>query len=902
MTQSNGDNSTLGKDSESMSPNRDLPNPPVTKSMNDGADFWYDGIGVNPIPAITTNKQKVDENGNQLPIHPFGILKYYWNGETYNLRDDDMPRELFEYLKLNNCYEKGIAAAGGLIHRGVNKGKYLIMIDGDNQSGIDAVFRNGLKSLKTKTLVEQHNDRPDKLHAYYIANRPIETIPATDKPNGIKFEVKSKSNAGLQFVCPSLHKDGEKYEIVSECKVPLFIPDEEVDKFENHLLTLAGQEGDTKKSVKELHENKTIKTKGEGGRLDLVRIIDSWKIKNPELTEPILTAMAKEFSKEHHDPVCSDAYIESSVKSAMGFTEPIIAERQVTKKQQEKIDENWKIIKSSLHTKNDKRKAKLAINEIYVEAEKPEIDFEEEDEGSLFKQVTDVLNKKIKRTVIAEDNKSQVIVMIQQDDHVEALDLESVRFRHILQVLVSKELGLEPIDKDDCDKITSQLIAEAQVAGADIEKSYNRIQSDEQRVVIDLGNQDFECVEITKDKIEIKKLDENSPILQRTQSTASQVKPVFNQTRLNESHTVIPNHDLPNPTGSIKEFANLMNFKDVQLFSVHLVAMFLPHVTTPIMALKGVAGSQKTTTSAAIKRIVDPSGDSLDANVLSISTKRDDIIMTMYNRYLTVFENVSKIDTDTSDILCRAVTGSSNVKRAHYKNTEENIMTFKRKIILNGVTPKFNNGDLQTRLIKYNKKNKKEITFLTDSQFEEKFVELRPRVLGEVFTVILRVLGKIDGYTITAKTRMAEFERWGELISQELGYPENTFGNIYEKKMKESSLEDKDNYPIIGIIEGLMEGKKEHVDSVSNLYNEIRTQAANNGLDLKEKYVSFPKAANQLKDRMTDVGTIFDNLGIGFEFWNNTDDKDFTKNIKMVKLTNENLTPKQTEFKTSDDT
>ena len=53
---------------------------------------------------------------------------------------------------------------------------------------------------------------------------------------------------------------------------------------------------------------------------------------------------------------------------------------------------------------------------------------------------------------------------------------------------------------------------------------------------------------------------------------------------------------------------------------------------------------------------------------------------------------------------------------------------------------------------------------------------------------------------------------------------------------------------------------------------------------------------------MTDVGTIFDNLGIGFEFWNNTENNGFTKNIKMVKLTNENLTPKQTEFKTSDDT
>ena len=274
--------------------------------------------------------------------------------------------------------------------------------------------------------------------------------------------------------------------------------------------------------------------------------------------------------------------------------------------------------------------------------------------------------------------------------------------------------------------------------------------------------------------------------------------------------------------------------------------------------------------------------------------------MTMYNRYLTVFENVSKIDTDTSDILCRAVTGSSNVKRAHYKNLEEIIMTFKRKIILNGVTPKFNNGDLQTRLIKYNKKNKKEITFLTDSQFEEKFVALRPRVLGEVFTVILRVLGKIDGYTITAKTRMAEFERWGELISQELGYPENSFGKIYEDKMKDSSIEDKDNYPIIGIIESLMEGKPEYVDTVSNLYNQIKNLAIQNGLDIKEKYVSFPKAANQLIDRMTDVGTIFDNLGIGFKTWHNTDGKEYGKNVKLIKITNKNLPPKQTEFKTSD--
>ena len=44
---------TRGKDSESLSPNPDLPNPSVAISMNDGADFWYYEIGVNPIPAIS---------------------------------------------------------------------------------------------------------------------------------------------------------------------------------------------------------------------------------------------------------------------------------------------------------------------------------------------------------------------------------------------------------------------------------------------------------------------------------------------------------------------------------------------------------------------------------------------------------------------------------------------------------------------------------------------------------------------------------------------------------------------------------------------------------------------------------------------------------------------------------
>ena len=94
-----------------------------------------------------------------------------------------------------------------------------------------------------------------------------------------------------------------------------------------------------------------------------------------------------------------------------------------------------------------------------------------------------------------------------------------------------------------------------------------------------------------------------------------------------------------------------------------------------------------------------------------------------------------------------------------------------------------------------------------------------------------------------------------------------------------------------------MSEKVEYEDTVSNLYDKVKTQAIKNGIDPKDRYVSFPKASNQLIDRMTDVATIFDNLDLKFTTWNNTDnDPKYTKKAKIIKITNLNLKPKETHM------
>ena len=48
---------------------------------------------------------------------------------------------------------------------------------------------------------------------------------------------------------------------------------------------------------------------------------------------------------------------------------------------------------------------------------------------------------------------------------------------------------------------------------------------------------------------------------------------------------------------------------------------------------------------------------------------------------------------------------------------------------------------------------------------------------------------------------------------------------------------------------------------------------------------------------MTDVATIFDNLGLKFTTWNNTNNKEIGKNVKVIKITNLNLPPIQMKMR-----
>jgi hypothetical protein len=401
---------------------------------------------------------------------------------------------------------------------------------------------------------------------------------------------------------------------------------------------------------------------------------------------------------------------------------------------------------------------------------------------------------------------------------------------------------------------------------------HNRIAQLDDAIYYDLGTPDWQFIKVTVDGIKPIKFDVGLPIFRRTQSLQKQV---------------MPKKGDDNALDKIVELLRIVP-KDRLVFKVHVVTLFLAAYPIPMMIFDGTAGSLKTTATATVKRIVDPNGTEKEDNVSAMAEKHDDLILQLQNRYLPSFDNVSSISQKTSDILCRATTGSSNPRRKLYTDEDEAIHSFKRKIVLNGIVPYLDYPDLQTRLVSYARELVDETNRMTEQEFKIRLEELLPFVIGQIFITFCKALREYPNLKdkIRPKTRMSDFEIWGEVISRVLGNTKNEFINRYHEKLSEGNISSHDSYPIVNAIQSFMNERESWENTASNLYQHLVTVAHDQGVDLQSKYVRFPKSSNKLTRELTIVDSLLRNLGFIVQTYHySKNDGKFTKNSTIVQIT-----------------
>ena len=374
-------------------------------------------------------------------------------------------------------------------------------------------------------------------------------------------------------------------------------------------------------------------------------------------------------------------------------------------------------IKKATEIKKNEKKPQKKKNKKQTELSK--------DERTASKILYDHAQTKIQKIVVSQNNSEEVYAIVRINNHIETINLSSMRAKHWLNNEHTKFADSNELHSDEFYKtILSTIISKAQMNEINKQKIYNRVAQLDNEIWYDLGNSKWQAIKITPEKIRTVSLNEDSPIFRRTQSLYEQIIPKKGDRK------------------ALDKLAELLHIvePDRLVFKVNLIALLLQDYPIPMIVFDGSSGSLKTTATSTIKAIVDPNGQQKEDNVSMIAEKQDDLIVQLNNRYLSSFDNVSYIDSKTSNVLSRAITGSSNPKRKLYTDGDEVIHNFRSKIVLNGIIPTLEYPDLQSRLIIYDREMIDETNRITEKQFNEEFNKLLPYILGQIFLTLQKVI------------------------------------------------------------------------------------------------------------------------------------------------------------------
>jgi hypothetical protein len=801
----------------------------IIMNNNITPDFWFYQIGVNVIPAHTVNKTPVDE----------------WS--LY--QDKPIPSDLFEQNKRNGAYKKGIAIIPGRVWRGPNKDKYLVFIDLDNQKAIDLLCNcfgaKDLEDLSQYVIVEIHKDDIEKAHLYFYSNHKFskKSSDVTKMRNKIRnndvpaIEVKELGEHGIAFCSPSLHKDGQPYEIIGTRNPKTCgkeVEDLLIDIYRKYNLNVSNN-NNQKIPIGKLFEKDYVILEGHNRHEAIMRMMESLIQRNQSIM-PLgqIKKIAYDLNQQHCQPPLDDREFEKQWTSAINFLQK--AET-----------------KANNHAFKPDVKEPLSSNDDDVD----------EQESVIEKIVTLIENRCIE---IFSDQFNEVYALVQINGHFETLSIDSNRFeRLVIMECFSNKI---PINKDRIKNITDIIKTKIEFSNDVTRRLLNlRIAKSDSSFYYDLVNSKWETVKISQDGWNV--IPNNQAIFKRYKNNMEQVYP-------NKNHS----------PDCIDRFLNLINLhskKDKLLLLVYLVSLFVPDIAKPILLVYGSKGAAKTTTFELIKNIIDPS----IVDTLSFPKETNDLIQIISHNYVAYFDNISAISHTLSDLLCRAVTGTGASKRKNYTDDDVFIYKFKRALGINGINiasvrPDFLDRCLILEVNRIPKERRRK-----EENVKKEFMRLLPDLLGWILDVLVKVLKykneNPEKTRLKEYPRMADFAEYGEVIARCIGYGENVFIETYFENMEIQDNEVIESSVVANILIDFMEDRDKWEGSATQLHATLTNFMESIEGPLRKKHnIFWPSAPNTLSRKINELAPTLKEKGL--DIIHNYDNKRRGRQIKIINL------------------
>lgn len=262
-----------------------------------------------------------------------------------------------------------------------------------------------------------------------------------------------------------------------------------------------------------------------------------------------------------------------------------------------------------------------------------------------------------------------------------------------------------------------------------------------------------------------------------------------------------------------------------------IVAYLTPDIDYPILNIYGEKGSGKSTMADLIKDLVDPNTINLES---ADQNKEDNLIITLNNGYVTIFDNIYKITKDFGDMLTKVSTGIGFRTRTLFTNKGVTTFRFRKPIIITSVGQEMVREDLISRSMMI-----ESIPFngniIPESKLREGFYANKDIILGAFFNI----LSKVDFAAVnqTNLIRLTDFHIICRSVEKIMGWEEGLVDTFLRENLtiqEEESLEQSEVGEFITkyIQEQLM-GRdteittKKLFDTLSSIYGDFKFKVKN---------------------------------------------------------------------------
>jgi energy-coupling factor transporter ATP-binding protein EcfA2 len=310
------------------------------------------------------------------------------------------------------------------------------------------------------------------------------------------------------------------------------------------------------------------------------------------------------------------------------------------------------------------------------------------------------------------------------------------------------------------------------------------------RVVIDLGDATGQVVAITRDGYRVTEQTDDMPLFRRTAAT-----------------TALPAPERGGSLNTLRELLGLADERHWMLVRGWLVASLFSEYPRPLLWATGPQGSGKSTRARMALSLIEPV-ESLGKE--PGRNERDDSTAAR-GRFLVSYDNITSVSQNTSDWLCRLVTGVTDDRRALYSDDDLRPVAYKRSGVATSITmPSGLGSDALERIVHVPLDRMPDTARRGEAGLWTAYAAARPAMFGALLddvALVLRHLGEIRADTSRSWPRMADYAMILAALDRGLGLADDVghlaaYTGAVDESMSDRALDDPFTAAVLDFVRG----------------------------------------------------------------------------------------------------